>query len=237
MLNLNRQTLSLKPINQQLNALIEASVPPNRNERRYLGASIIGGECLRRIQFDWLEDAEFPARIEDVFERGHFFEGLARRYLLAVGFQLAPAERLKFSAVDGLFRGHADRILLAGPALPEVSFPCLWEHKALQAKSWRAIERDGLVGLHRVYAAQVAIYQAYLDIADNPCLFTVTNCDSCERLHFLVPFDAELAQMTSDRAVNVIQATRAGEILPRITNDSNDWRCKMCSHWTKCWQC
>ena len=118
--------------------------------------------------------------------------------------------------------------------MPSLCLPCLWEHKCLGAKGWRAIERDGLTGLYKVYAAQVAIYQAYLDLT-NPALFSVLNADSCERLHFLVPFDAQLAQLTSDRAVAVIEASRAGELLPRISEDPEDWRCKMCSHCTRCW--
>jgi hypothetical protein len=28
----------------------------------------------------------------------------------------------------------------------------------------------------------------------NPALFSVVNADTCERLHFAVPFNAELAQ-------------------------------------------
>jgi hypothetical protein len=80
----------------------------------------------------------------------------------------------------------------------------------------------------------VAIYQAYLDCT-NPALFSVVNADTCERLHFPVPFDAELAQRFSDRAVTVIEATRAGEQLPRIVEDPTDWRCKMCSHRERCW--
>lgn len=110
----------------------------------------------------------------------------------------------------------------------------MWEHKALGAKSWRAIERDGLTGLYEVYAAQVALYQAYLDVT-NPALFMCLNADTCERLNFLVPFDVRLAQAISDRAVTVIEATRAGELLPRITNDSDDWRCRLCSHKDRCW--
>ena len=82
--------------------------------------------------------------------------------------------------------------------------------------------------------AQVAIYQAYLEVT-NPALFTVVNADSCERLHFLVPFNPVLAQALSDRAVTVIEATRAGELLPRIVEDSTDWRCRMCSHKSRCW--
>ena len=79
------------------------------------------------------------------------------------------------------------------------------------------------------YAAQVALYQAYLDFT-NPALFTVVNADSCERLHLLVPFDIERAQAWSDRAVMLIEATRAGQLLPRFTDDRTDWRCRMCPH-------
>ena len=179
-------------------------------------------------------DPQFPARIKDIFARGHFFEDVTRQHLIAAGFKFAPPEQLEFRAADGLFRGHADGILVAGPQLPALRYPCLWEHKCLKAKGWKAIERDGLTGLYAAYAAQVAIYQAYLDCT-NPALFSVVNADTCERLHFLVPFDAELAQATSDRAVMVIEATRAGELLPRITDDPNDWRCKMCSHRERCW--
>ena len=159
-------------------------------------------------------DPVFPGRIKDIFARGHFFEDVTRRHLMAAGFKFAPRAQLEFKAADGLFRGHADGVIIDGPRLPELLFPCLWEHKCIAAKGWRAMERDGFTGLYATYAGQVAIYQAYLDIT-NPALFTAINADTCERLHFLVPFDAQLAQATSDRAVVVIEATRVGELLPR----------------------
>jgi hypothetical protein len=34
----------------------------------------------------------------------------------------------------------------------------------------------------------------------------------------------------------VIKATKAGELLPRITDDPSDWRCKMCGHRDRCWR-
>jgi hypothetical protein len=86
------------------------------------------------------------------------------------------------------------------------------------------------------YAAQVWLSQAYLDVTDNPAVLTVTNADTCERLHLLLAFNVERAQALSDRAVAVIEATRAGELLPRITDDSTDWRCKMCGHHERCWR-
>jgi hypothetical protein len=234
-LDFNRSNLSDRPINALVNELIERAEPPSENYRQYLGASSIGSECLRKVQYDWMVDPVFPARIKDIFARGHFFEDVTRQHLIAAGFKFAPPERLKFETAGGLFRGHADGILLAGPQLPALRYPCLWEHKCLKAKGWRAIEHDGLAELYTPYAGQLAIYQAYLDIT-NPALFSVVNADTCERLHFLVPFDAQLAQAMSDRAVAVIKATKAGELLPRITEDPSDWRCKMCGHRERCWR-
>ena len=129
----------------------------------------------------------------------------------------------------------SDGVILAGPDLrADLSYPLLWEHKAINAKNWRALERDGLEKTFPQYAAQVALYQAYLDVT-NPALFTALNADTCERLHLSVPFDAERAQAWSDRAVTIIEATRAGELLPRFTDDDGDWHCKACSHYKRCW--
>ena len=234
-LNFNRANLSERPINLLINELIEQAEPRRENFRQYLGASSIGSECLRKVQYDWMCDPQFPARTYDIFDRGHWGEELSRRHMVAAGFKFAPTERLEFIAADGLFRGHADGVLIDGPQIPALRYPCIWEHKCLKAKGWKAIERDGLTGLYASYADQVAIYQAYLDVP-NAALFTVLNADDCQRLHFLVPFDAASAQRASDRAVAIIQATRAGELLDRITTNPEDWRCKVCSHKSRCWE-
>jgi hypothetical protein len=234
-LDFNRASLSVEPLNVRLNELIEQAEPPSQNGRQYLGASAIGSECLRKVQYSLLCDSRFPARIKDIFARGHFFEARTRDHLIAAGFKFAPPDELAFSAAEGLFRGHADGVIVAGPSVPTLRYPCLWECKCLNAKGWKAIERDGLVGLYAVYAAQVVLYQAYLDVT-NPALFTVVNADSVERLHFLVPFDVTLAQEMSDRAVVIIEATRAGKLLARITEDPEDWRCAMCQWRERCWQ-
>src|SRR5689334_14043556 len=118
MLDLNRACLSACPFSTAINALIERAEPPEENSRQYLGASAIGSECLRRIQYDWLCDPMHPTRTRDIFARGHFFEELSRQHLIRAGFKFAPPERLGFQAADGLFRGHADGVLVAGPELP-----------------------------------------------------------------------------------------------------------------------
>jgi hypothetical protein len=221
-------------VSVEINRLIENAEPPEENVRHYIGASAIGSECLRKVQFDWMCDPAHLSRTRDIFRRGNLIEELTRQHLIRAGFVFAPAERLGFKAADGLFRGHADGILVNGPDLPGTGYPCLWEHKCLGNKGWRALERDGLVKTYPQYHAQCQVYMAYLDVT--PTIFTAVDANTMERLHLLVPFDAERAQAWSDRAVTVIQATIAGELLPRGYDDRADWRCKMCSHTARCWE-
>jgi hypothetical protein len=235
-INLNRRSLSVEPLNVTINELIERAEPPEENTRQYLGASSIGSECLHRVQYDWMVDAKHKTRTRDIFARGHFFEELSRHHLIRAGFEFAPAnEQDHFETADGTFRGHADGVIIKGPTIPNLLYPCVWEHKALGRKGFQDIERDGLEKVYPHYAVQAWIYQAYLNLP-NPALFTVMNADSCERLHFQVPFQIERAQLWSDRAVEIIRATRAGELLPRITPNPNDFRCKrFCGHYIRCW--
>jgi hypothetical protein len=237
-MNFNRASLALEAVNVAVNDAIERAVATKAElPRPYLGASIVGDECLRKVQFDWWCKPTLPARVRDIFDRGHYFEDVARQHLIATGFKFAPPEALAFSAVNGCLRGHADGIVIAGPSPlngAEFNFPFLWECKCLNGKNWRALERDGLEKIFPKYAAQIALYQAYLD-RTNPALFTAVNADTCEHLHFWVPFSAERAQEWSDRAAFIIEATRAGELLPRAYDDPQNWHCRVCAHKERCW--
>lgn len=235
-IDLNRANLASSDFSAAINKLLdEAALQEQREARReYLGASGIGSECLRRIQYDWQCDSTHPARTKRIFSRGHAFEDITAKALLQAGFRIErDTEATRFSAVDGLFRGHADGIVRDGP--PVLSYPCLWEHKALGSSGWRKLEKDGLRAAYPQYFDQCQLYMAYLDLADNPAMFTAVNSDNCEILHLEVPFDPEAAQAASDRAVLVIKATRAGELLERIARAPTDWRCKVCSHKERCW--
>ena len=60
------------------------------------------------------------------------------------------------------------------------------------------------------------------------------NKDTAELHHELVPFNAELAQRMSDRAVRILSATDAGELLPRIARDRDHFECRMCAWQDRC---
>ncbi|MCH2220872.1 MAG: hypothetical protein MK097_11205 [Dechloromonas sp.] len=162
-------------------------------------------------------------------------------WLRAAGFDLRTrndaGEQFGFSALDGRLQGHVDGVIVAGPDLGFGSgYPALWENKCLGAKSWRELERHRLAVAKPVYAAQVALYQAYLELHAHPALFTAVNADTMEIHAELVPFDAALAQRMSDRAVKVITATEAGELLPRSFSDPTHVECRMCPWQDRCWR-
>lgn len=238
MLDFNREHAAASDISTAINAVLDAAaLTEQREERRtYLGASGIGSECLRRVQYDWQVDSTYPARTKRIFSRGHLFEEITVKAMGQAGFRIergTPATH--FETAGGTFKGHADGIIVAGPDIPGLRYPCLFEHKALGSSGWKKLEKDGLRKAYPQYFDQCQLYMAYLNLDENPGLFTAVNSDNCEILHIAVPFDAEAAQAASDRAVLVIRSTQAGELLPRITDKPTDWRCKMCSHKERCW--
>jgi hypothetical protein len=234
-LDFNRNNRTDQPISIALNALIDASVVAETT-RGYLGASAVGHPCMRRIQYDWMCDPEHPARLRDIFDRGHYFERRSREHFTRAGFKFAADDRLKFTALHGLLSGHADGVFLDGPKIRDIEYPCLWECKAINAKGWRSLERDGLEKAYPQYAAQIALYQHYLGVDGSSAILTAVNADTCERVHVAVPFNAGMARATIMRAETVIQATRAGELLPRFTTDPKNFRCRLCGHHERCWR-
>lgn len=205
--------------------------------RRYVSSSGLGRECLRQIQYDYLavpkdEGREFEPKTLRIFEAGHRCEDIVASWLRAAGFDLRTHSRdgkqFGFSALDGRFRGHIDGCLVDGPA--PMAFPALWESKALGAAPWKEVVKKGVVLARPVYAVQIALYQAYMDLP-NPALFTALNRDTFELHCEAVPFDAALAQTASDRTVTIVTASDDQELLPRAVTDQSSAVCR--GGWTR----
>jgi len=223
-----------------------------RPRREYLGGSRVGHACERALQFEFAgapkdDGADFKGQTLRIFAMGHALEELAIAWLRAAGLDLytrkghlADGEQFGFSVAGGRIRGHVDGIITAAPSSLKLGVPALWECKTMNAKNWRACVKDGVVISKPVYGAQIALYQAYMDaavpgLASNPALFTAVNKDTAELHHELVPFNAELAQRMSDRAVRILRATETGELLPRLARDSDHFECRMCPYAKRCW--
>lgn len=238
MLDFNRSTTKALRASAAVNEAIDASLASTvEAPRPYLGASALGHDCLRKIQWDWIAPTTFDARTRRIFARGHWCEQYVVNLLNQAGFRFdRESPKLAFSQIGGLFKGHADGIILGGPSVAGVGYPCLWENKGLGSRGWTKLKNDGLAKSYQAYADQVALYQAYLNLTEHPALFTACNMDTMEMLHLLVPFDPARAQAASDRAVQIVLATQAKEVLSRVTDNPDDWRCKWCAHKGRCWE-
>jgi hypothetical protein len=249
MIDLNHQP----KFHERVTALVDAALQAERGQqekRCYLGASRLGVSCERALQYEYADTpaddgADFSGRTLRIFEVGHVMEDLAIRWLRLAGFDLYTRKhdggQFGFSVADGRIQGHVDGIVAGAPVELDLAFPMLWECKTMNDKNWRDTAKKGVAVTKPVYAAQMAVYQAYLEtsipgIAAHPALFTAINKDTQELWLELVPFDAALAQRMSDRAVKIIQATEAGELLPRISTCASYYECKYCTWAVRCWQ-
>ncbi len=229
----------------RLQELVDQALQRERDAtpaREYLGASRLGAACERQLQYEYAQapvdhGKGFSGRLLRIFERGHRTEDMVIRWLRLAGFNLMTEDttgrQFGFSVAGGRLRGHVDGVLVGGP--DGFAFPALWENKCLGAKSWREVEKRKLAAAKPIYAAQIALYQTYLELHQQPALFTAVNADTMEIYAELVPFDAALAQRMSDRAARVISATEAGELLPRSFAESTHFECKVCAWADRCW--
>ena len=238
---------------ERINALVDAALIAERDAtppRTYLGASRLGHVCERALQLAFVgapkdDGADFGGQTLRIFAIGHQLEDLAIRWLRAAGIDLVTQKRdggqFGFSVAGGRIRGHVDGIIADAPAALGLRSPALWECKTMNAKNWRACVKDGVTVSKPLYAAQIAIDQAYMEpsvpeISSAPALFTAINKDTAELHHERVPFDADLAQRMSDRAVRILQATDAGDLLPRIARERDFFECRFCAHAERCWR-
>jgi hypothetical protein len=233
---------------EHLNQLLDEALLEEqklKTKRNYLGASRLGAECSRALQYEFMgRDPAHSAKVLRIFEAGHLFEELVIQWLRLADLEILTKDtngnQFAFSAASGRIAGHIDGVVIAAPSALGITCPALFEAKSMNNKSWQETVKKGIVLSKPTYAAQIALYQAYMEslfsgISQNPCLFTAINKDTSELYHELVLFDGELAQRISDKAVNIIRATEAGELLPRGFVSSNVYSCKICPHKEECW--
>ena len=233
------------PLGARINTLLDDALVAERAGQRprdYLGASRIGEPCARRLVYEFTRTPvdpgkEFAGRILRIFEAGDVFEDLAIRWLRAAGFDLRTEKsgggQFGFETAGGRIRGHVDGVIVGGPHLG-LAWPVLWEHKALKASSWSDTAKKGVRLSKPVYFGQMQIYMAYMGLGS--ALFCALNKDSCELYHEHVPFDPVAAQALSDKAVDVLRAADAGELLPRLATSPDFFLCRFCPFAGRCWE-
>jgi hypothetical protein len=230
---------------RRINILIDnALVEHNRQQlpRHYLGGSRIGEPCARKLVYETTDlpiDAGkgFDGQTLRIFDAGHQFETLSIRWLRAAGFDLRDTgpdgKQFGFAIAGGRIRGHIDGVIVAGPDIG-ISWPALFEHKALKATSWADVVKRGIQLSNPVYYAQLQIYLAFMELG--AALFTAHNKDTQALHHEIVCFDGRAAQAFFDKATDVIGAAESGELPPRIAANADFYLCRWCAYAQRCWE-
>lgn len=231
-------------LSDRFNDLIDAAIDEAAKEERrreYLGGSAIGEPCARRLQYEFVntpkdEGSGFPARTRRIFYRGHQGEDWVAKWIKDAGFNLRThtprGDQFGFDDCDGRFKGHVDGVIIAAPdGFPS---PSLWEHKTLGSKGFNQVKKHGVAKAYPKYAAQIATYQAYMQLAEHPAYFTALCADTMEIHLELVPFNQALAQECMDKAARVLTACDHKELLPRAADDPAAFVCKFCPYSGTC---
>jgi len=229
----------------RVNALIDAALEAEHRSqppRDYLGGSRIGEPCARRLAYEVtltpVDDGKaFDGRLLRIFDAGHQFEDLTIRWLQTAGSDLRTrgrdGQQFGFSIAGGSVRGHIDGVIVDGPDVG-ITWPALFEHKALKQSSWADLIKRGLRQSKPIYFAQCQLYMAYMRLEVG--LFTAMNKDTQELYHEVVPFDPAEAQRLSDKAVDILRAIEADELPPRIASHADFYLCRRCPYAGRCWE-
>ena len=108
-------------------------------------------------------------------------------------------------------RGHIDGVIVGGPEVG-LSWPALFEHKALNQKSWTDLVKRGLRQSKPIYFAQCQLYMAYMEL--EVALLTAMNKNTQELYHEVVRFDPAEAQKLSDKRSTSCAPVEADELPP-----------------------
>lgn len=240
MLDLN----SKSQLTDKMNLLIDAKMlekQANQKPRSYLGGSRLGVECERALQFEFFntpkdEGKGFSARILRIFQRGHWAEDYVTGIIKEAGFDLRTekpnGDQYGFSVLQGKIQGHVDGVFAGGP--DAIKYPALWECKCVQEKDWKACARDGVKKKYPVYWSQMQVYMAYMQLDENPAIFTAINPNNMEIYWESVLFDGAAAQRLSDKGLRIVRSCEEGVLLPKVSNDPSYYICKWCSWGERC---
>ena len=190
--------------NQSINELLDQRLlqwHAMQDKRKYLGASMIGDECIRKVQLQYLgKDPTVTAKQVRTFDIGHRLEDLVIHWLRIAGFYVITRddndEQFGFATADGKIAGHVDGIIQAFPK------------ELLDATSRCPAGRaNNECSVTLLYYAQVQLYMAYMPGEMQQCLFVALNKDTSELYFEMIAFDADAAQKYSDRAAQIIKAS------------------------------
>jgi YqaJ-like viral recombinase domain len=146
--------------------------------RGYIGASMLGHACERRIWLEWNgakippQDPEKLGSRQEKFDRGRHEEERLIKALQGAGYLVLDRQGA-FSVLNGNFQGHIDGIIL-----DEDGKKYVLEIKSANERNFTALQKKGIEAAFPGYYLQCQMYMHFLKIPQ--CLFLVVNKNNGE---------------------------------------------------------
>lgn len=179
-------------------------------ERAYLGGSIIGDPCKRKLWylFRWAYEPEkFDGRMLRLFQTGHIEESRIVADLKASGllcWEVDPdtGDQWGIADVGGHFRGHLDGVALQ--VFEAMKTPHLLECKSHNDNSFKELLRLGVKDAKPVHYAQMQIYMHYMELTR--ALYYAVNKNDDDEHSERVEYDPVYALRLIGKAQDIITA-------------------------------
>lgn len=191
--------------------------------RDYIGASLIGHECLRKIWYEYQgqEKEMIDSRIQRTWEIGKTLEFYVVQLLRDTGLAIeTPNEQnnyLEFCDKEHpWFKGHLDAKLLDPLAIIEI--------KTTNNINFNTYKNKGLRYWNKQYYAQIQTYMGFTSIPQ--AYLIALNKDTSELWDELVPFDAQFYKNVIKEKAQLIYNAKVAP--PKINGSPSFYICKMC---------
>lgn len=192
--------------------------------REYLGFSILGHECWRKLWYDFrcVKKTFHSARQKRLFSRGHREEPIIITDLAKAGV-VVHSDQKEVVICQGHCKGHCDGIAENVPDAPKT--PHLLELKTCNDKHFKQLKKKNLKKTFPVYYAQMVGYMSELFLTRG--LFIVVNKNTDERYYERIKENPSLARDLRQKAWAIISS----EIpLPRINASPSYFQCNWCDY-------
>lgn len=196
--------------------------------RSHLGASLIGGECARRIwyNFRWTTKSNFEGRLLRLFNRGHLEEARFIAMLLMIGVQVyqqdANGNQYRISWAEGHAGGSGDGVLIDLPDL-EPGTAALGEFKTHNDNSFKELKTKGVRDAKFEHYVQMQTYMRKMGLA--VALYLAVNKNTDELYGEIVMLDTATADQFLDRGEKLVWMTQPPA---KINESAGFFKCRFC---------
>jgi len=196
-------------------------------ERSYLGASVIGEPCSRKLwlMFNrYVEPEKFDARMFRLFFRGKREEPVIESLLIECGFEVIDSCLEQAGFREGFFGGSGDGVYMLNGKRVAV------EMKTCSDKSFSTLKPGNLREIKPLHYAQCQIYQKKFDC--DYALYIAINKNDDRIFVDTVEFNLEHYNEYLNKATYITTTDKPPE---RIASKASDFRCKFCHAHAVCW--